>query len=66
MCVYVCVCLIGGSCKGRCSESFKRGRECDCDPDCDQFNKCCPDHKEFCSPEGETVPVNHSLCATSN
>ncbi|XP_030881364.1 proteoglycan 4 isoform X9 [Leptonychotes weddellii] len=36
------------SCKGRCFESFARGRECDCDSDCKKYGKCCPDYENFC------------------
>ncbi|XP_036199452.1 proteoglycan 4 isoform X4 [Myotis myotis] len=36
------------SCKGRCSESFERGRECDCDSQCKKYGKCCPDYDDFC------------------
>ncbi|XP_038858626.1 proteoglycan 4b isoform X3 [Salvelinus namaycush] len=39
------------SCKGRCGESFKRGRQCDCDPDCARYSKCCPDYKSQCGIE---------------
>uniref|UniRef100_A0A287DDK5 SMB domain-containing protein n=2 Tax=Ictidomys tridecemlineatus TaxID=43179 RepID=A0A287DDK5_ICTTR len=36
------------SCKGRCFESFSRGRECDCDSQCKKFGKCCSDYETFC------------------
>ncbi|XP_028730571.2 proteoglycan 4 isoform X2 [Peromyscus leucopus] len=36
------------SCKGRCFESFSRGRECDCDAQCKEFGKCCADYASFC------------------
>nr|XP_020748361.1 proteoglycan 4 isoform X4 [Odocoileus virginianus texanus] len=36
------------SCKGRCFESFARGRECDCDSDCKKYGKCCSDYDTFC------------------
>lgn len=36
------------SCKGRCFESFQRGRECDCDSQCKEFGKCCDDYESFC------------------
>ncbi|XP_048665782.1 proteoglycan 4 isoform X2 [Marmota marmota marmota] len=36
------------SCKGRCFESFARGRECDCDSQCKKFGKCCSDYETFC------------------
>ncbi|OBS59323.1 hypothetical protein A6R68_09551 [Neotoma lepida] len=36
------------SCKGRCFESFARGRECDCDSHCKKFGKCCADYDSFC------------------
>lgn len=37
------------SCKGRCFESFARGRECDCDAQCTEYGKCCPDYEDFCA-----------------
>lgn len=37
------------SCKGRCFESFARGRECDCDAQCTKYGKCCPDYEDFCA-----------------
>uniref|UniRef100_A0A8C4SQE5 SMB domain-containing protein n=1 Tax=Erpetoichthys calabaricus TaxID=27687 RepID=A0A8C4SQE5_ERPCA len=33
------------SCKGRCGEVFQRGKPCDCDNECSQFGKCCPDYR---------------------
>lgn len=36
------------SCKGRCSETFERGRECDCDSQCKKYGKCCSDYDDFC------------------
>nr|XP_048286971.1 proteoglycan 4 isoform X3 [Myodes glareolus] len=39
------------SCKGRCFESFQRGRECDCDSQCKEFGKCCDDYESFCEEE---------------
>ncbi|OWK08316.1 PRG4, partial [Cervus elaphus hippelaphus] len=42
------------SCKGRCFESFARGRECDCDSDCKKYGKCCSDYGTFCE-EGPPV-----------
>ncbi|ERE72771.1 proteoglycan 4-like protein [Cricetulus griseus] len=51
------------SCKGRCFESFARGRECDCDSQCREFGKCCDDYDSFCeevhnptSPPPKTAP----------
>uniref|UniRef100_A0A286XE47 SMB domain-containing protein n=2 Tax=Cavia porcellus TaxID=10141 RepID=A0A286XE47_CAVPO len=51
------------SCKGRCFESFSRGRECDCDAQCEKYGKCCPDYDTFCaavhnptSPPSKTAP----------
>ena len=42
------VCTTELSCKGRCFESFARGRECDCDSQCKQYGKCCADYDSFC------------------
>uniref|UniRef100_A0A8C8DW90 SMB domain-containing protein n=1 Tax=Oryzias sinensis TaxID=183150 RepID=A0A8C8DW90_9TELE len=39
------------SCKGRCGETFKRGRPCTCDSDCIKFKQCCPDYKTQCESE---------------
>nr|XP_059850726.1 proteoglycan 4 isoform X5 [Delphinus delphis] len=36
------------SCKGRCFESFSRGRACDCDSECKKYGKCCSDYDSFC------------------
>ncbi|KAK7945459.1 hypothetical protein WMY93_001187 [Mugilogobius chulae] len=36
------------SCRGRCREPFIRGRLCNCDPQCVQFNTCCPDYRLQC------------------
>nr|XP_008512308.1 PREDICTED: proteoglycan 4 isoform X3 [Equus przewalskii] len=52
------------SCKGRCFESFARGRECDCDADCKKYGKCCSDYESFCEevhnptspPSSKTAP----------
>ncbi|XP_030062615.1 proteoglycan 4 [Microcaecilia unicolor] len=45
------------SCKGRCHEDFKRGRECDCDPNCMTFGHCCPDYHVHCEePQEELLP----------
>ncbi|KAI4890939.1 hypothetical protein NFI96_033197 [Prochilodus magdalenae] len=41
----------GNSCKGRCGELFKRGRECHCDIECVKFNQCCPDYETECTLE---------------
>lgn len=51
------------SCKGRCFESFARGRECDCDSDCKKYGKCCSDYSTFCE-EGEH-PVPSALPNTA-
>uniref|UniRef100_A0A803WGD5 SMB domain-containing protein n=1 Tax=Ficedula albicollis TaxID=59894 RepID=A0A803WGD5_FICAL len=51
----VLLCPTAASCEGRCFESFQRGRECDCDADCERYGKCCPDYankndeKDLCS-----------------
>lgn len=42
------VCTVELSCKGRCFESFARGRECDCDAQCMKYGKCCSDYADFC------------------
>lgn len=42
------------SCEGRCFEAFERGRECDCDADCERYGKCCPDYAKYCK-EGKTL-----------
>lgn len=49
----LCVYVTGTSCKGRCGESFKRGRLCSCDPDCMKFKQCCSDVTNHCD-AGET------------
>uniref|UniRef100_A0A3B5LEM4 Proteoglycan 4a n=1 Tax=Xiphophorus couchianus TaxID=32473 RepID=A0A3B5LEM4_9TELE len=36
------------SCRGRCGESFSRGRMCECDPLCVQYNTCCQDFQLHC------------------
>lgn len=43
-----CCCFLDGSCRGRCWEAFRRGRECECDPDCTLYNSCCPDYSTHC------------------
>ncbi|KAF2984613.1 hypothetical protein EK904_003560 [Melospiza melodia maxima] len=54
------------SCEGRCFEAFERGRECDCDADCERYGKCCPDYAKYCKeahtekPTLETPPDNKS------
>ncbi|XP_039582313.1 proteoglycan 4 isoform X2 [Passer montanus] len=54
------------SCEGRCFEAFERGRECDCDADCERYGKCCPDYVKHCKeahtekPTPETPPDNKS------
>lgn len=45
---YESQCTTKNSCKGRCGESFKRGRLCSCDPDCIKYKQCCPDYKMHC------------------
>lgn len=47
------------SCEGRCFETFERGRECDCDADCERYGKCCPDYAKHCK-EGKTF-LHHCL-----
>ncbi|CAB1332066.1 unnamed protein product [Coregonus sp. 'balchen'] len=60
------------ACKGRCGESFKRGRLCDCDPDCARYNKCCPDYNSQCGIEdntkktGSTATLKTSSCNNIN
>ncbi|EMP38791.1 Proteoglycan 4 [Chelonia mydas] len=44
------------SCKGRCFETFVRGRECDCDADCEKYGKCCPDYPKHCEEALTTKP----------
>lgn len=44
-------CTTRTSCKGRCGESFKRGRLCSCDPDCMKFKQCCSDVTNHCDAE---------------
>uniref|UniRef100_A0A8C6GYR2 SMB domain-containing protein n=1 Tax=Mus spicilegus TaxID=10103 RepID=A0A8C6GYR2_MUSSI len=64
------------SCKGRCFESFARGRECDCDSQCKQYGKCCADYDSFCeevhnptSPSPKTAPpppgASHTIKSTT-
>ncbi|KAL2301693.1 hypothetical protein Nmel_011084 [Mimus melanotis] len=58
------VCTVAASCEGRCFEAFERGRECDCDADCERYGKCCPDYAKHCKeahtekPTPETPPDN--------
>lgn len=40
--------LAGESCSGRCGESFRRGRLCDCDPGCVRYDTCCRDYQNHC------------------
>lgn len=48
------------SCRGRCFESFARGRECDCDSDCKKYGKCCSDYDNFCE-EGKHPSTARSV-----
>lgn len=52
---YESQCTTKNSCKGRCGESFKRGRLCSCDSDCAKYNQCCPDRKVHCDAEEPTL-----------
>ncbi|XP_041335510.1 proteoglycan 4 isoform X2 [Pyrgilauda ruficollis] len=60
------------SCEGRCFEAFERGRECDCDADCERYGKCCPDYVKYCKeahtekPTPETPPDNKSTSKRSS
>ncbi|XP_041127248.1 proteoglycan 4-like isoform X2 [Polyodon spathula] len=45
------------SCKGRCGEVFQRGRKCDCDAGCSEFNQCCPDYQSHCLKETPKTTV---------
>ncbi|KAJ7403311.1 hypothetical protein BTVI_78250 [Pitangus sulphuratus] len=62
----------GLSCEGRCFEAFQRGRECDCDADCERYGKCCPDYAKHCKeahtekPSPETPPENKSTSKRSS
>ncbi|XP_059583648.1 proteoglycan 4 [Alligator mississippiensis] len=51
------------SCRGRCFEAFVRGRECDCDADCEKYGKCCSDYNKHCK-EVHTVKSSHSSATT--
>ncbi|KAI5628707.1 proteoglycan 4 precursor [Silurus asotus] len=49
VCVLLQLCAAqSGSCRGRCREAFRRGRECECDPDCTLYNSCCLDYSTHC------------------
>ncbi|XP_048338453.1 proteoglycan 4 [Sphaerodactylus townsendi] len=52
------------TCKGRCSESFVRGRPCDCDPDCPLYGKCCPDFQQACI-GGQTTTYQTKVTTTT-
>ncbi|OWK57261.1 Proteoglycan 4 [Lonchura striata] len=60
------------SCAGRCFEAFERGRECDCDAECERYGKCCPDYAKHCKeahtekPTPETPPENKSTSKRSS
>ncbi|XP_027560319.1 proteoglycan 4-like [Neopelma chrysocephalum] len=62
----------GLSCEGRCFEAFERGRQCDCDADCERYGKCCPDYAKHCKevhtekPTPETPPENKSTSKRSS
>ncbi|KAF4800782.1 proteoglycan 4 [Turdus rufiventris] len=66
------VCTVAASCEGRCFEAFERGRECDCDADCERYGKCCPDYAKHCKeahtekPTPETPPDNKSTSKRSS
>ncbi|TNN56226.1 Proteoglycan 4 [Liparis tanakae] len=51
------------SCRGRCGETFRRGRLCECDPQCIQFNTCCHDHQQHCG--NGRQPQTNTLCRCS-
>ena len=55
------------SCKGRCFETFARGRECDCDSDCKKYGKCCSDYGAFCEAGKHPITIsasqNSQMCA---
>ncbi|XP_023272173.1 poly(U)-specific endoribonuclease-like, partial [Seriola lalandi dorsalis] len=70
---YESQCTTKNSCKGRCGESFKRGRLCSCDPDCIKYKQCCQDYTSHCDAEvitteemsgaaSATAPVKTSSC----
>ncbi|KAJ0065487.1 hypothetical protein NL108_012442, partial [Boleophthalmus pectinirostris] len=46
------------SCRGRCGETFKRGRTCDCDSDCTKYKKCCSDYNDHCTETVATLPTD--------
>jgi len=65
----LCSCATEKSCKGRCGESFRRGRLCSCDADCSKYRQCCSDHALHCGAQGghavwgrESVCVSVSVC----
>lgn len=45
-----CFCFFSSaqSCRGRCDEPFRRGRVCECDPQCASYNTCCQDYQLQC------------------
>ncbi|CAB1317665.1 unnamed protein product, partial [Coregonus sp. 'balchen'] len=45
----------GDSCSGRCGESFRRGRLCECDPGCVHYDTCCRDYQNHC--DATTIPT---------
>ncbi|XP_045908017.1 proteoglycan 4a [Micropterus dolomieu] len=49
-CVIIFIAMSGlsQSCQGRCSETFRRGRLCECDSQCIQYNTCCQDFQLHC------------------
>lgn len=59
-CRCVC-CATENSCKGRCGETFKRGRWCSCDADCVKFKQCCSDFTSHCD-AGERFFFSTWLC----
>lgn len=55
-CVEACyLCSTENSCKGRCGETFMRGRLCSCDSECVKYKQCCSDYKTHCDAEGTPV-----------
>ncbi|XP_035490483.2 proteoglycan 4a [Scophthalmus maximus] len=41
-------CTTAQSCLGRCGEPFRRGQQCECDPECVRHNTCCRDYQRHC------------------
>lgn len=61
-----CFCFLSSaqSCRGRCDEPFRRGRVCECDPQCASYNTCCQDYQLQCrkrqNTHTHTTAVRHS------